>query len=190
MILIACAIRFDCNQYGEEVGLYFAFLATYTKSLTPIAALGASVPSPRRALFTVLLDRHRAYGRRSSRNIGRCVNASSPFDGVRMEVLVSGSPKRQPTHTSDLLVVERGPWKDVTSERLNVDPAWDLCASWSSSSWSYSSWKPFWRYYTKVLEVSSRYARSFTFMFLYGRADAIAARRPGAAIRRECPNSA
>ena len=30
------------NQYGEEVGLYFAFLATYTKSLTPIAALGAA----------------------------------------------------------------------------------------------------------------------------------------------------
>lgn len=30
------------NQYGEEVGLYFAFLATYTKSLTPIAILGAT----------------------------------------------------------------------------------------------------------------------------------------------------
>ena len=30
------------NQYGEEVGLYFAFLAAYTRSLTPIAVLGAT----------------------------------------------------------------------------------------------------------------------------------------------------
>ncbi|KAF9647312.1 DUF590-domain-containing protein [Thelephora ganbajun] len=30
------------DNYGEEVGLYFAFLATYTKSLTPIAVFGTT----------------------------------------------------------------------------------------------------------------------------------------------------
>jgi len=99
------------------------------------------------------------YGPRSLRNIGRCANASWPFGGAHMEVLVSTSRQRVRLQKRGL---PNGGWRTLESYHAWVPRLqcfWGLCASWSSSQRSSSCLRPFWRYYTRVQEVSLRYVR-------------------------------